>query len=1122
MTIARSAYLASYAQRSSVSREMAVCPSCGNENPDSARFCNACAAPLQASPPSAGREERKVVTVLFADLVGFTARAEQLDPEDVRALLAPYHAHLRAELERYGGTVEKFIGDAVMALFGAPAAHEDDPVRAVRAALDIRDWAREQEELQVRIAVNTGEALVALGARAAEGEGMAAGDVVNTAARLQSAAPVNGVLVGETTFRATNQTIEYREAEPVEAKGKSEPIRVWEALEARARFGTDLPQARSPLVGRNRELDLLRDALDRARRQRGLQLVTLVGVPGIGKSRLVYELFSSVEAEPDFTTWRQGRSLPYGEGASFWALAEIVKAQAGILESDSEQEVAEKLRAAVRAIAADAGEAEWMAVRLRSLVGLAAADDDEVPQSESFSAWRSFFEALAEDVPLVLVFEDLHWADDGLLDFVDRLAEWARSAPILVLCTARPELLERRPGWGGGKANALTLSLPPLEDDDTARLLSSLLETPVLAAETQTALLSRAAGNPLYAEQYARMLAERGSAEQLPETVQGIIAARLDLLAETDKALLQDASVVGKVFWLGSLCAIGDVDRASAEEALLGLERKELVQRARRSSVEGEAEYAFRHLLVREVAYSQIPRAARGSKHAAAAAWVEELGRPDDHAEMLASHYLSALEYAKAAGTENAELATRARLVLRDAGDRAASLYAWPAAADFYARSLELWPVDDSERPLLAFRCGRARENADGTGFDLAVEGFEGLAALGDSEAAASAAVYLSREAWIRGDPVQRDDYLARAMRLVGDQPDSAARIAALSNEAFNEMNDGNHGRALALVEEGIPAAERLGLDDYWVRLVNLRGTIRLNVADLEGFEDLDRAASRARELRNYEQLQSCINNRMAHEVALGRLAESRVSLAELRANLEHETVAARRRWVDVTAIDTAYTDGDWAEAKSLIDAYLEELTPDAPHVLERVVRAHRLMILQAEGASAGIVDEAERLLEGAVTGQGDDQSLPRTALVLLGSGREEQAAAVLERILALGDGLVSSLNDAPVVEAAWLALDLGRGDDLVGLVNERTENPWAVAAAAICAEDFRRAADICAEIGFRPGEAHARLRTARQLLAEGRRSEADVELQRSLAFWREVGATRYVREGEALLAASA
>src|SRR5207253_1704635 len=282
--------------------------------------------------------------------------------------------------------------------------------------------------------------------------------------------------------------------------------------------------------------------------------------------------------------------------------------------------------------------------------------------------------------------------------------------------------------------NALTLSLPPLEDEETARLLSSLLETPVLAAETQTELLARAAGNPLYAEQFARMLAERGSAEQLPETVQGIIAARLDLLAEADKALLQDASVVGKVFWLGSVCEIGGLEREAAEQALLGLERKELVQRARRSSVEGEAEYAFRHLLVRDVAYGQIPRAARAARHRAAAGWVEGLGRPDDHAEMLASHYSRVLEYTRAAGAEDEELTRRAMLALRDAGDRALALSAWTAAAGFYTAALELWAEDVPERPYVALRCGRARFNMDGSGLEMADQAVDEIEALGDLE----------------------------------------------------------------------------------------------------------------------------------------------------------------------------------------------------------------------------------------------------------------------------------------------------------------------------------------------------------------------------------------------------
>ena len=347
------------------------CPSCGRELPGTFPYCPFCGAAVTVAGDGQRREERKVVSVLFADLVGFTARAETMDPEDVRGLLAPYHAQLRAELERFGGTVEKFIGDAVMALFGAPVSHEDDPERAVRAALAIRDWVGEQgEELQVRVAVNTGEALVALDARPSEGEGMAAGDVVNTAARLQTGAPVNGILVGEQTYRATAQAIEYRDVEPVAGKGKSEPVPAWEALKARSSVGVDVAQrALTPLVGRGRELELLVSTLARVREERSTQLVTLVGVPGIGKSRLVRELYAAVEQDNELVRWRQGRSLPYGEGVTFWALAEIVKAELGILENDTPEEAETKLRQALDQVG-DPAERPWLERHLRPLAGI--------------------------------------------------------------------------------------------------------------------------------------------------------------------------------------------------------------------------------------------------------------------------------------------------------------------------------------------------------------------------------------------------------------------------------------------------------------------------------------------------------------------------------------------------------------------------------------------------------------------------------------------------------------------------------------------------------------------------------------------------------------------------------
>ncbi len=489
---------------------MLVCPACGQENPEGFSFCGSCGKPL-ADDARRPREERKVVTVLFADLVGFTGRAEQLDPEDVRAMLSPYYARLRSELERRGGTVEKFIGDAVMAVFGAPVAHEDDPERAVRAALAIRDAIRDEDAgLQVRIAVNTGEALVSLDARPSAGEGMAAGDVVNTTARLQSAAPVNGILVGESTYRATRNAIEYREAAPVEAKGKVDPLQVWEAVQAYARIAVETLETGAPLIGRRRELDVLTGALERARQERTPQLVTLVGVPGIGKSRLVYELFKAIESEPDLVFWRQGRALPYGEGVTYWALAEMVKAHAGVLETDSLVDVGQKLTQAVSVVLGDSPEAEWVELHLRLLVGLTTSSDMSGDRrAESFAAWRRFFEALAEQNPLVLIFDDLHWADDNLLDFVDHLVDWASSVPILVVCAARPELLDRRPAWGGGKLNAATVSVTPLSDEETAELIGALLERILLPAEIQATLLAHAGGNPLYAEQFVRMHLER-------------------------------------------------------------------------------------------------------------------------------------------------------------------------------------------------------------------------------------------------------------------------------------------------------------------------------------------------------------------------------------------------------------------------------------------------------------------------------------------------------------------------------------------------------------------------------------------------------------------------------------
>ena len=592
--------------------------------------------------------ERKIVSVLFVDLVGFTAQSEAADPEDVDALLRGYHRDVRREIERFGGTVEKFIGDAVVAVFGAPVTHEDDAERAVRAALRIV----EATDLDVRLAVNTGEVLVNLERDPAQGEGMVAGDVVNTTSRLQNAAPVRGILVGEATHRATERTIDYEELPAVELKGKSEPVPVWRALQARSRFGVDAEApAAAPFVGRQREFELLERLFERSVDETGVQLVTVAGEPGAGKTRLVSELRRWVDDRPELVTWRQGRCLPYGDGIAYWALGEVVKAQAGILESDAPDQAAARLDGML----AEMPEAAWLRARLAPLVGLGTRGEGG-DRDESFAAWRSFLEELAVRTPLVLVFEDLHWADGSMLEFIDHLAEWSSGVPIFCVCTTRPELFEKHPEWGGGKRNATTVSLSPLSDVDTARLIAELLERSVLPAPTQVMLLERAGGNPLFAEEFVRMLRDRGVEDaDVPGSVQALIAARLDTLDPERKRLIQDASVIGKVFWAGAVAQLGALDVDGVRSALHELTRKELVKPARLSSVGGEQEYVFWHALVRDVAYGQIPRAERVERHVAAARWIETAtgARAADHAEILAHHYLTALELAEVTGTSD-------------------------------------------------------------------------------------------------------------------------------------------------------------------------------------------------------------------------------------------------------------------------------------------------------------------------------------------------------------------------------------------------------------------------------------------------------------------------------------
>ena len=767
--------------------------------------------PVRAVPR---REERKVVTVVFADLLDAGAKAEPVDPEEVRAFFSPHHARVRSALEQFGGTVEKLIGETVMAVFGAPATHEDDPERAVRAALSVRDLLTDQGEgPHVRIAVATGEALVTPGASASEREPIAVGHVVQTAARLRHAAPVDVVLVDGPTFRRTSDAIEYREAAPIAVASTSEAISVWEAIRPLAGPGVDLSRHRTPFVGRERELALLHERLEWAASERSPQLVTILGVPGIGKSRLVSQLQEAVARRDERVTWRQGRSLPYGDGVGFWALGEIVKAQAGILESDPPAKVERKLATAVRRVLEDPAEAHRIATHLGLLVGLGGDEATAADRrSATFTAWRQFLEALADERPLVLVFEDLHWADAALLDFVDELLDRVRGVPLLVLATTRPELLERRPDWAGGKPSALTISLPPLSESETRRLVATMLERPVLTSEVHGALLPRIGGNPLYAEQFCRMLAERGRLEALPETLHGIIAARLDGLAHAEKRLLQDAAVLGKVFWLGALEAVGRVSRTDAEALLSALARREFVQRVRRSSVAGDIEYAFVHQLLRDVAYSEITHTDRAECHRWAAEWIDSLGRPEEHAELVAHHYLVALDYTRAAGEDVATLAQRATQALHRAGLRAIRLSANERAVEHFSGAItlvgQLPETDERSRTEaeLQLQLGVALFAQRGLGAPEVEQAYIRATELMMGSAPAAehfpAQVALSIYHGHRGD-------FGRSMRLVdrltelASQGDDSMRLQALHARWMNCLFGGQIDAAIAAADAG-------------------------------------------------------------------------------------------------------------------------------------------------------------------------------------------------------------------------------------------------------------------------------------------------------------------------------
>jgi class 3 adenylate cyclase len=662
---------------------MSQCSSCGQENPEIARFCLACGASLDEEAPR--REERRIVSVVFVDLVGFTSRSEQLDPEDVRAILTPYHGTVRDELESFGGVVEKFVGDAVMAVFGAPTAHGDDPERAVRAALAVRDAVaalnaeQPQLELRIRGAVNTGEAVVTLSARPALGEAMIAGDVVNTASRLQQHAPVGEIVVGEETYRATRAAIEYEPIEAVAAKGKTAPIPVWRALAPASATG-ERHLSSTPFVGRSREVGLLDATWERVELERRPHLITVLGSPGVGKSRLTAEFTQRISSRGGRVV--RGRCLPYRERSAYGAFAAQVKELAGIFDSDDVQVATGKLRTLVERLVGKE-EAEAVAGHLAILLGFETKAT--VPDRESlFQSVRVFIEAGARDEATAFVFEDIHWADSALLDLIELLAARLHDLPVLLLTLARPELLDTRPAWGGGLVAYNALPLEPLGGADAAELTLHLL-----GADAKVAQVAEVAeGNPLFIEQLAAVMSERGADEagSLPTTIRGLVAARLDALPADERDVILDGSISGRIFWRGALERIAR-DPTCLTDALAALERRDLIRRDPVSRIEGDEQWAFKHVLIRDVAYDLQPRARRRDGHRHVAEFIEQ-STPEvgEAGAALARHWRGAGEL---------ERAVRHFVAAAEEAERG---WAKQLAVTLYKEALDMTPADDLER----------------------------------------------------------------------------------------------------------------------------------------------------------------------------------------------------------------------------------------------------------------------------------------------------------------------------------------------------------------------------------------------------------------------------------------
>ena len=1078
-----------------------VCASCGAANEPGDLFCGECAQPLGATTeapagvapiagplaaPRAGSTagsaavaERRLVSILFADLVGFTTLAEGRDAEDTRDLLTRYFDLAGDVIARYGGTVEKFIGDAVMAVWGAPVAREDDAERAVRAGLDLVDAVMVLGPgIQARAGVLTGEAAVTIGAT---NQGMVAGDLVNTASRLQSVAVPGTVLVGEATHRAASMAIAFEDAGDQVLKGKASPVPAWRALRVVSeRGGRNRSETlEAPFVGRDDELRQLKDQFHATSRDGRARLVSVIGAAGIGKTRLAWEFLKYLDGLVETTWYHAGRSPAYGEGISFWALGEMVRERCRLLETDDQQTTRAKISETLALHVPDDSERRWIEPALLALLGVEASPGGS---EQLFGAWRTFFERLAASAPVVLVFEDHHYADSGLLDFVDHVLEWSRNVPIYVVTLARPELLEKRPDWGARKRNFTSLYLEPLSEPAMRELLAGLV--PGLPAAAIQTIIARADGMPLYAVETIRMLVAEGRLEidngvyrpvgdlvnlAVPETLTALIASRLDGLSAADRALVSDAAVLGQSFTTAGLSAVSGIGEDEIEPRLRALVQRELLTLEADPRSPERGQYAFVQALIREVAYNTLAKRDR---------FFESLGT-DEIAGGLAGHYLAA--HANAAdGPEADALAAQARISLRAAAERAIALGSQDQAIVLLRQALSVTVDADDEAELLE----RAGEIASSAGRHDDAEAFllrsiEFDRKRGDRIATARATAALGAALLTARRTAEGAALLEPAVAEFADLGPDPALVALHSQLARALMFTAENRRSVEMADRALEVAEHAGLTALLADTLVTKGTALGELGRLqEGIGTIETGERLARSAGLVSTLLRGLNNR---SITQGEI-DPRATLAA-----QHEALALARRmglrfWTFgfMNGVGfSSYHVGEWDRAVEI----LGEGLADDPEPEDRVSLLNNATLIPAlRGEDVGaMLAELDRIV-------GDSTDLSFVVSRSEAHAVEAMAAGRLEEAL------------------AWFRATASSGSGV-----QTTDSRCSAAHVAFWLGDHQGAADELAEIeaaGFRAPAVDARRTTIQAGLAavDGRRGEALGLYREALRRWRDLG----------------